>query len=271
MKKKDNKAILNDTLQAFERRMYLKNGVRKGIKLSYQEMMDCQVYLPEQVKEICTTLKEKEMNDQPEMSCTNIDSFSMARTYEDSVLVLNLANSVHPGGGVRYGARAQEEDLCRKSSLLISLESDNAYPYYKYNRQLETNMGSHGIIITPKVEIIKDENNEYLEDSQIVSVMTCAAPCLSHGLEGLSFEQYLTMMEERIEGMLKVAEYLGYEHLVLGAFGCGAFDNDARLVSDIFYKALQTFKYSFKTIDFAVLDRTRNQYNYKEFSRNFNR
>lgn len=46
------------------------------------------------------------------------------------VLVLNFANPVRPGGGVRYGARAQEEDLCRKSTLLASLESEEAAPFY---------------------------------------------------------------------------------------------------------------------------------------------
>ena len=39
--------------------------------------------------------------------------------------------------------------------------------------------------------------------------------------------------------------------LVLGAFGCGAFGNDARLVSDLFYKALKEFDYEGDTVMFA--------------------
>ena len=73
----------------------------------------------------------------------NADSFTVARqltdlsalTYNDDarseVLVLNFANPVNPGGGVRRGARAQEEDLCRTSSLLLSLESEQAKEYYQ--------------------------------------------------------------------------------------------------------------------------------------------
>jgi len=44
--------------------------------------------------------------------------------------------------------------------------------------------------------------------------------------------------------MLKVAAYLGYQVLILGAFGCGAFGNDAHVVSDLFYKALKEFNFS---------------------------
>lgn len=45
----------------------------------------------------------------------------------------------------------------------------------------------------------------------------------------------------------------------------------------MFYKALKELEYCkmcekdlFRRIDFAVLDRTREQYNFKEFQRNFN-
>ena len=84
------------------------------------------------------------------------------------------------------------------------------------------------------------------------------------------------MVYDRITGMLKVAAYLGYKYLILGAFGCGAFGNDARVVSDLFYKALNEFNFDgmresdmFSRIDFAVLSRSADQYNFKEFSRNF--
>ena len=220
--------------------------------------------------------------------CENADSFSLARKRRERfsydlnkdgakpILVLNLANPVNPGGGVRRGAKAQEEDLCRKSSLLLSLEGQNARRYYEYNRSLHTYMGSDAIIIHPKVEILKDDKGNLLEDTVIVSVMTCAAPMLRYGMEGMSQADYEALLYRRVTGMLKTAAYLGYKYLVLGAFGCGAFKNDARVVSDIFYKALKEFNYNdmrekdlFRRIDFAVLDRTANQYNFREFSRNF--
>ena len=192
------------------------------------------------------------------------------------ILVLNLANPFHPGGGVKNGAKAQEEDLCRKSSLLLSLESRNSEAYYKYNRSLDTYMGSDAVIINPYVEIIKDENGNLLDDTVVVSVLTCAAPMIKHGLEGMSQTEYEVMVYNRIEGMLKVAAFLGYKDLILGAFGCGAFGNDARIVSDIFYKVLKEFDYDgmkesdmFSSIIFAVMDHSENQYNYKEFCRNF--
>lgn len=137
-------------------------------------------------------------------------------------------------------------------------------------------MGSDAVMIQPQVEIIKDETGELLDESVIVAVMTCAAPMLRYGMEGMSQDQYESMLLKRITGMLKVAAYMGYSRLILGAFGCGAFRNDAHIVSDLFYKALKEFDYDgmkekdmFRRIDFAVMDHSEDQYNFKEFSRNF--
>ena len=131
-------------------------------------------------------------------------------------------------------------------------------------------------MIAPYVEIIKDANGDLLDDTVVVSVLTCAAPMISHGKEGMSESEYEDMVYNRIMGMLKCVAYLGYRHLVLGAWGCGAFGNDAHVISDLFYKALKEMNYnklrendSFRRIDFAVLDRTQDQYNFKEFNRNF--
>ena len=68
--------------------------------------------------------------------------------------------------------------------------------------------------------------------------------------------------------MLRVAAVSGYRYLVLGAFGCGAFGNDAEVVSDLFYKALKNFNLGgmrdadwFTRIDFAVLSKSPDLYN----------
>lgn len=285
----NNIEILTDTLNIMSQGYYVKNGKKIDLKLNAEERKTVKVFLPEDVH----ALENNSLSEHIHVlgncgyGCENIDSFTLARrNYKDysylfndkdkEILVLNFANPVNPGGGVRRGARAQEEDLCRTSSLLCSLESYEASEYYKYNRSLNTYMGSDGVIITPKVEIIKNSRGELLDESVVVAVMTCAAPMITYGIEGMTEEQYEDMFYSRIVGMLRVAAYMGYRHLVLGAFGCGAFRNDAKVVSDLFYKALKEFEFDgmrekdlFRRIDFAVLSNSPEQYNYKEFYRNF--
>ena len=246
--RQDNIEMLQDTLSILNRGYYSIGNKKKKLKLSRAEMEAADVYLPRELQVISEYKDFQHIHviGRCGYGCENMDSFSLARKRSEQVsydlgkkgakpiLVLNLANPVNPGGGVRRGAKAQEEDLCRKSSLLLSLESRNALPYYDYNRSLHTYMGSDAIVIHPQVEIIKDENGNLLDDSVIVAVMTCAAPMLKNGMEGMSQQEYEAMMYQRITGMLNVAAYLGYKHLVLGAFGCGAFRNDARVVSDLF-------------------------------------
>ena len=282
--------MLQDTMRILDQGYYTVKGKTVHLKLSRQQMEAADVYLPDQIRIMSGNKDFQHIHviGRCGYGCENADSFSLARKRREQfsydlkkegvkpILVLNLANAVHPGGGVRSGATAQEEDLCRKSSLLLSLESVNARPYYEYNKSLHTRMGSDAIIINPQVEIIKDENGNLLPDTVIAAVMTCAAPMLKYGMEGMPQADYESMMYRRITGMLKTAAYLGYDHLVLGALGCGAFDNDARIVSDLFYKALKEFDYDglrekdmFRRIDFAVLDHSADQYNFREFSRNF--
>ena len=137
-------------------------------------------------------------------------------------------------------------------------------------------MGSDALMLTPSVEIIKDENGVLLEDTVIVSVLTCAAPKVSGGKEVMTETAYRQLIYNRIVGMLKSAAFFGYRNLILGAWGCGAYGNDASVISDLFRRALNELDYNgykekdmFDKIDFAVLDRTPAQFNYKQFKRNF--
>lgn len=285
----DKVNILEETLIILKQGCYTCDGEKVSLKLSSAKMKKVEVFLPDDIQEIEERYPFQHVSvwGRVGVECVNADSYSVARSLmgneqyplpkgQKPVLVLNLANPVNPGGGVRRGATAQEEDLCRTSSLLLSLESKDAAAYYQYNKSLDTYMGSDAIIITPQVEIIRDENGELLPESVVVSVMTCAAPMLRYGLEGMTDEQYRQMVYHRIAGMLTVAAYLGYKRLVLGAFGCGAFQNDAHVVSDLFYNAMKEFDYDgmhlkdcFNRIDFAVMDHSADQYNFREFSRNF--
>ena len=64
----------------------------------------------------------------------NCDSYEMAKELEKP-LVMNFANAIHPGGGFLKGARAQEEALCRCSTLYKSISSNKAFEMYHYNRR----------------------------------------------------------------------------------------------------------------------------------------
>ena len=288
--RKENLSMLQESLEILEKGSYQVNGRTKALKLSRSEMEEAVVLLPEDEKKLFAEaiFEKKPAEGGCVFSCENMDSFAMAARITERcaadlrkdnakpVLVLNMANPENPGGGVRRGANAQEEDLCRKSSLLLSVESENAAGYYRYNRSLNSDMGSDAIVIHPRVEVFRDEKGDLLPESFIVSVLTCAAPILFFGLQGRSQQQYEAIMYNRIETMLKAAAALGYRYLVLGAFGCGAFRNDAHVVSDLFRKAVDELDFAgmktsdlFRRIDFAVLDRTDNQYNFMNFSRNF--
>jgi len=202
--------------------------------------------------------------------CFNEDSFECASRFkDDKVLVLNLASATRPGGGVRKGSSAQEEELCRRSSLLLSLESTAASRYYYRNRKLETKLGSNSCILTPVVDVVKDTSREYIEPFT-VSVITCAAPNIRYGLEGLSDKEYCDLFRRRINAMLKCAGYWGYKTLVLGAWGCGAFANDANRVAGFFKDAFDgPAKGAFETVAFAVLDRNLELGNFNAFNSKF--
>lgn len=214
-----NIAVFQDTLKIFDQGFYIKNGRKVKTKLGKAEIAENRVYLPEDIRliEKYADFDHVHCIGRCGVGCENADSFSLAADrYEQCsymfdnedalpILVLNLANPVHPGGGVRKGAKAQEEDLCRRSSLLMSLEHESASQYYKYNKSLNTKMGSDAVIITPNVEVVKEADGSLLDESVIVSVMTCAAPMIKHGMEGLSQKEYEQLIYERITVMLKVA------------------------------------------------------------------
>lgn len=61
-------------------------------------------------------------------------------------------------------------------------------------------------------------------------------------------------MHERIEAVFAVAAEAGHNALVLGAWGCGAFGNDASRVAELFADALERWQGCFAEISFAVLD-----------------
>lgn len=278
-----NKAIFNDTLRIIEDGYYTKDEQLVMLKYSTEESQESIVILPDEVKQIYNkcSVKGNKYSSDCNSKCFNLDSFSLGiKTKKDynsnRVLVLNFANPINPGGGVRIGAKAQEEDLCRRSTLLYALESKAASKYYNYNKSRRNLNKSNTIMLHPNVEVFKNEAGILLGKPEQIAVVTCAAPIATSFKDLESKKQYEEIFYLRILSMLICAAFYEYDYLILGAWGCGAFGNDPKTVAELFRKAIYDesingFKIckNFKRIDFAVLSTHKNNYNFDTFDTTF--
>lgn len=169
-------------------------------------------------------------------------------------VVLNFASAKHPGGGFRSGARAQEESLCRASTLFACLEGD---PMYAHHARQHDPLYTSWAIYSPEVTVFRGEDHALLEAPWRTAFITSAAPnakVLRDRAPGRSGE-VLRALEERVARVLAIAAAHGHEALVLGAWGCGVFGNEPAVVARLFGEALRgPFAGCFSRVRYAVLD-----------------
>ena len=201
-----------------------------------------------------------------EITVVNQDCLKSAKElYDDgySPAVVNFASFKVPGGGVRKGSRAQEENLCRRTNLYESifrfidtLAKEYGLPLEKKRYPLPVN---HGAIYSPSISVFResdDKNYEFMDELFNVDVITIAAlknPPLEKGHMN-AWAKSIT--KEKIRTMLNLAIYWENDSIVLGAFGCGAFANPPEDVAKLFKEVLSEPEYcdKFEKIVFAVLD-----------------
>ena len=202
----------------------------------------------------------------------------------DKIAVMNFANAFHAGGGVTNGSSAQEESLCRTSTLYPLLYRRTLRDtFYKHHHDLNTPKASDSLIYTEGVIICKTDEDlpkrMSKEDWITVDVITIAAPdlreesnkhaSLVNGGIKMSNAELFGYHVKRAMHMLTCAAAKGADILVLGAFGCGAFQNDPEVVARAYKTALQEFPKVFKQIEFAVYCPPSDSRNYDAFSRMF--
>lgn len=204
----------------------------------------------------------------------DMDTFGCAQQRGvDKCLVLNFADAFMPGGGFLSGLSAQEEILCRQSTLYASLVLPEARPLYEFNCQHRLPEGSDYLLVSPDVDVFCDVQGEVLPRPYSVDVITYAAPNLYDEAEMLNEQQVEDTFIRLIHNLVGVAATRQYNSLVLGAWGCGAFGNDAKKVAGYFAKVLQEEGYGrlFDKVLFAVYinPRAQKRYNYQCFYNRF--
>lgn len=152
---------------------------------------------------------------------------TVSQLFNKPVLVLNMANAHHSGGGWLHGALAQEEAMCYRSSLSFTLK----YRYYA--------LPEAGGVYSPTVVVIRQNMSsghglmdlgkpDQLPVFSCVSVAAIRGPAVEKDIGGIERYKHAgdrDIMKEKMRVVLRVAAVKGHRVLVLGALGCGAFAN----------------------------------------------
>lgn len=190
---------------------------------------------------------------------TGESSLEAARRLGGRPAVLNFASARNPGGGYLNGAQAQEEALCRASALYTC--QLRARAFYDHHRTHRDPFYTDRVIHSPGVPVFRDDRGDLLDSVYLVGFLTAAAP--NAGVVRRTAPERVTelpgALTARAERVLSVAVTEGYRRLVLGAWGCGVFQNDPEQVAEAFRTLLGPggrFEGAFDHVVFGVLDRT---------------
>ena len=183
----------------------------------------------------------------------------------------NVSCATNPGGGFLLGSQAQEESIARSSGLYLTLQGKPEY--YEYHRALDSSLYSNHIIYSPNVPIFRDDDGNLLEQPWSSAFITAAA--VNAGAvrknEPNHISDILPTLQERARMVLAIAAVRGSEALVLGAWGCGVFQNDPLEVANIFANLLKEsmFENRFARVEFAVFDTSTSKAAYNAFLETF--
>ncbi len=213
--------------------------------------------------------------------CANADCVDVAQGLIGEGLrpaILNLASRTVPCGGYHKGLSAQEESLCRSSTLSQSLYRFGN-PKYKHIKEagvpavpgvypLDLNFGG---VYSPCVTFFRHNSDRFFAlrekpfDCPVVSVASLsnrewneysdderryfdANGCLTP--EGRKTEA------NKIRTIFRIALDNGRDSMVLGAFGCGAYNLHCDEVAGLFRDVLEEdeFKNCFRKLVFAIYE-----------------
>lgn len=192
--------------------------------------------------------------------------------------VLNMASRQTPGGAVKRGLGAQEENLFRRSDLYRSLfrfDKEQAEEFgmeadTKYSYPMDRDFG--GIYSGDVTVFRSDEKNGYalLTQPYKVSVVSVAPISDPEVVDDMICPEQVEPTMNKIRTILRIAFINGHRHLVLSAFGCGEQANPPRHMAELFKSVLEEdeFRHRFTEIVFAILKRggeLSGQGNYESF------
>ncbi len=206
-------------------------------------------------------------------------TLKLTKKYGTCFAVLNMANAYIPGGGYIEGMAAQEENMFRRTDCHFTI---NEAEYDAVNDQYTPAMTE---LLSAKYEVVyldkehprvcirglenrqaNDLGYEWLAEEDIFPFyeMRASAQDLRGGLEFSAAET-----RHRIIAQLDTLRITGIRHAVLGAFGCGAFENPPDEVAKIYKEEIDKRADDFDLIAFAIFSSGSGRDNYTPFMKVF--
>lgn len=258
--------IFNSTLAAIRQGWYLSPSGQKVELPSAQEVMSSAQMYSEPVRVMTAPVAPI----QTEVRVEDSDCVLAAKRLIDegyNPAMLNLADLYVPGGLVEFGSGAQEENLCRRSNLILSLYQFSRNRIRQYpDLGLVPNEGQYpmderfGGIYSGTVTFFRGpESDGYpFEDVTynipVISVAAISGPRI--GRDGLMLPEETDLTLDKMRTIFRIGKANFHDSLVLSAMGCGAFANPPAHIAKLFHQVIEEdeFRNIFKIIDFAIID-----------------
>lgn len=257
-------AVLNETIETFN-----------------QRSTEIHAFATKNMNEWATTVltnhvsqKQKSRKKECQVFITELDwgelALQMTKQFGTTFAVLNMANANTPGGGYLEGCAAQEENMFRRTDCHFSILVDGEVQRkYTPEQTRQINAQSREVYLDiekPRICIrgreyprpinqkctLENIGYEFLSDNNIFRFYELRVAALDLRNKPPFGDKEYIKTSQRIQNMLTTLKKKGIRHVILGAFGCGAFENPAEYVADIFKRAISEMRNDFDVIAFGI-------------------
>lgn len=218
--------------------------------------------------------------DRTQISVSEVDCLDVAQELVQAgnkTIVLLFSGPESAGGGYEDGrGNGQEENIIIRSDLRGFMKYQDEEIVYDTARESSKRQAlfpihENHLILTPEVTVFRENKARAyaLSDNPFqIGILISAARNL-YGHEEREKDHYKSIkgeivynrneVQQEVKLMIKNQLYrafeAGYEAVVLGPFGCGAFGHPPHAVADLYRKVIDDFfTGAFKRIVFAILD-----------------
>jgi uncharacterized protein (TIGR02452 family) len=193
----------------------------------------------------------------------------LTKEYGQIFAVLNMANGEKFGGGYIGGAKAQEENIFRRTNCSLYYKPTSLKHGIKGIEYYDSEMSNLINGVNNKVYLdldmknirvcFKGNHNEQLtvyypllENEQFFPFYELRAAAVNLYGKSSNFDQ--TEMTKRIRAQFETLKEQNIRYVILSAFGCGAFGNPANEVCKIYHDLILKYIDDFNVIAFAIIN-----------------